>query len=170
MSDVPQEVKDRIIVAAQDARAQASENGYGFLRSEFRRAKPDQKHPEGEVFEIPHKDLFDNDQQERWEELQATLLTYDRHPDLKSKDGETVVRGQLIVPHHLKGERVKPSWPERLAVVLWGVDGAKRAKVGGVNFNEIEIVWGKQDYEWRQRALTDSKSGGRVAGVESIPD
>lgn len=168
--EMPQEVRDRIVVNAADARAQASENGYGFMRSEFRRAKPTKEHPEGEVFEIPHRDLFDNDQQERWEDLQAELLTYDRHPDLKNKDGDVVVRGQLIVPHHKGGERVKPSWPERLAIVLWGKEGAKRAKAGGINLNEIEVIWAKQDYEYRQRLQNDSKSGAGRAGVESVAD
>ena len=169
-NELPQEVRDRIATAATDARAQASENGFGFMRSEFRRAKPDAKHPEGEIFEIPHRDLFDNDQQERWDELQAEIRTYDREPDLRNDKGDVVVRGQLVIPHHNNGQLVKPPWPERLAVVLWGKDGAVRAKKGGILFNEIEVVWGKQAEEYRKRALSDSKSGAGGAAVESAPD
>lgn len=152
------EVKKRHVVNAVDARAQASEDGYGFLRSEFRRVPPTAEHPEGEVFEIPHKDLFDLGQQERWDDLQDDVRDYDREPDVLAPNGALIKRGDPVYPHYKGGKRVRPSWPERLAIVLWGKDGAARAKAGGVNFNEIELVWAKQRFALEERMKADPKS------------
>lgn len=149
---VPEEVRERHVVNAADARDQASEGGYGFLRSEFRRDN------NGEVWEIPHKDLFDSDQQDRWDDLLDELRGYDREPDVTAADGTVVRRGNLVQPHHKNGKRVRPSWPERLAIVLWGKEGAARAKTGGINFNEIELIWGKQAEALTAKRLRDSKS------------
>lgn len=160
----------RHVVNAVDAREQASEGRYSFLRSEFRSAKPTSEYPEGEVFEIPHKDLFDNDQQDRWDDLQDQIRQYDREPDVLAPDGTLIARGNLIYPHRLNDERVKPSWPERLAIVLWGEEGAARAKSGGVNFNEIELVWAKQKYEMDERLKNDSKSASGSGGVAPAPN
>ncbi len=76
MSD--EDIKHRHVVNAAEARAQASEDGFSFLRSEFRRVPPTPEFPQGEVFEIPHKDLFDIDQQERWDDLQDEMRNYER--------------------------------------------------------------------------------------------
>ncbi len=162
MSDSPidEETKHRHVVNAEDAREQASEGSFGFLRSEFRVAKGT-----GEVFEIPHKDLFDNDQQDRWDDLMADLMTYDRHPDAKNDKGEVVVKGRLIQPHHKGGVRVRPSWQQRLAIVLWGEEGAQRARDGGIALGEIELIWAKQEIAMRERASADPKSG---AGSSSV--
>ena len=162
--EISEEVKHRHTVKAADARAQASEGKWGFLRSEFRQAA------NGEVFEIPHKDLFDLDQQERWDDLQDEMRRYEREPDVLAANGTLIAKGQLVYPHRWaeagefrgvkvkKGDRVKPSYPERLAIVLWGEEGAARAKAGGILFNEIEIVWAKQFEEMRERQQADPKS------------
>lgn len=152
------DVKRRHVINAAEARAQASEDGYGFLRSEFRRVPPTPEHPDGEVFEIPHKDLFDSDQQDRWDDLQDEMRSYDREPDVLAPNGSVIKPGDLIYPHYKGGKRVRPSWPERLAIVLWGKDGAARAKAGGINFNEIELVWAKQRLALEERMKSDPKS------------
>jgi hypothetical protein len=166
-NEISEDVKKRHVINAADARAQASEGTYGFLKSEFRRAKPTSEYPDGEVFEIPHKDLFDLDQQERWDDLQDEMRTcYEHDPDVLAPNGSLIAKGQLVYPHRWakttekgkKGERVKPSWPERLAIVLWGEDGAARAKAGGVLFNEIELVWAKQRLALEERQKSDPKS------------
>lgn len=168
--EISDDVKKRHVINAADARAQASEGTYGFLKSEFRRAKPTLEYPDGEIFEIPHKDLFDLDQQERWDDLQDEMRKYEREPDVTAPNGALIAKGQLVYPHHWaedseargvkvkKGDRVKPSWPERLAIVLWGEDGAKRAKAGGILFNEIELVWAKQRVALEERQKSDPKS------------
>lgn len=164
--DIPDEVKERHVVNAADAREQASEGGYGFLRSEYRRAKPTTDHPRGEVFEIPHKDLFDVEQQKRWDDLQEQQRHYRREPDVLSANGTLIARGEVVYPHEWaedcewgkKGERVTPTWPERLAIVLWGEDGAKRAIDGGILVNEIEVIWAKQRLALEERQKADPKS------------
>jgi hypothetical protein len=160
----------RHVVNADKAREQASEGRYGFMRSEFRRAKPTPDHPEGELFEIPHKDLFDPDQQDRWDDLQDEMRSYEREPDIKSSTGVVIAKGPLIYPHRKDGQRVRPSWPERLGIVLWGKDGAKRAKTGGINFNEIEVVWAKQKFEMEERLEADPKSPGSGPRLAAVPD
>lgn len=170
-----EDTKRQHVVNAQDAREQASEGRYSFLRSEFRRGKPTADHPEGEIFEIPHKDLFDNDQQERWEDLQEERRGYDREPDVMSPDGKTViVRGQTMYPYmkdnarvtvKLGGKTVKATEAVQLAIVVWGVDGAARAREAGINFNEIAVVWAKQKYEMEERLRSDSKSASGGVGV-----
>lgn len=160
------ELKRQHVVNAADAREAASEGDYSFLRSHFRRANPTAEHPEGEVFEIPHYDLFDPDQQERWDELQDDLNNaYDRQPDVMTPDGKTLIaKGQLIYPHKVNNVRLRP-WSERIAVVVWGEEGAARAKAGGINLNEIEVIWAKQRREMDKRARDDSKSEGRGRDV-----
>lgn len=159
-------LKQRHLVNATDAREQASEGRYGFLRSEFRVAKDT-----GEVFEIPHKDLFDNDQQERWEDLQDAINhEYQREPDVRTPDGKTLIaKGALIVPHRDKDGKRLPPWGERLAIVLWGEEGMKRAKAGGILFSEIDVVWAKQQLEMEERQSGDPKSAAGGPGVAAVP-
>ena len=174
------DIKHRHTVNAADAREQASEGGYGFLRSEFRRAEPTAEHPDGELFEIPHKDLLDPDQQERWEDLQDEMRSYEREPDIPpvyalDRDGNSVLiargaAGALVFPHRKDGARVRPTYSERLGIVLWGDEGAARAKAGGINFNEIEIVWAKQRIAMGGRLMADPKSRGRDSGLAAVPD
>ncbi|MGU3650691.1 hypothetical protein [Mycolicibacterium sp. A43C] len=168
MTEISEETKQKHVVNAADAREQASEGGYGFLRSEFRRAKPTELHPEGEIFEIPHKDLFDQEQQERWDDLIEERRTYDREPDTLAPDGKTVIaKGETIYPYlkdkqrvtvDLGGKTLKASSAVQYAVVLWGVEGAARANAGGINFNEIEVIWAKQALALEERKKRDSKS------------
>lgn len=172
---IPEAVKRLHVVNAVDAREQASEE-MSFLASEFRRIRPTKEHPEGEVFEIPHKDLFDPDQEDRWEELLHEIRGYDREPDvpeLRASDG-TVIRvaqqGELITPHQKGGKLIRPSWSERLGIVLWGEDRAARFRAGGGNFNEIELVWARQARALRKWREADSKSADGDRDVETAAD
>lgn len=172
---IPEPQKREHVVNAVDARAQASE-AMSFLASEFRRVKPTLEHPDGELFEIPHKDLFDPDQQDRWDELLHTIRGYDREPDvpeIRSSDGNLIRaarQGDLIRPHQKDNELIRPSWPQRLGIVLWGEDGAQRFRDGGGNFNEIELVWGRQARDLRKWRDADSKSADGDSGVEAAAD
>lgn len=172
---IPEPVKRLHVVNADEARAQASEE-MSFLASEFRRVTPTTKNPKGEVFEIPHKDLFDPDQQDRYDELLDTIRDYDREPDIpeiRSSD-DTVIRaaqrGNLIIPHRKDGKRIRPSWSERLGIVLWGKDGAARFKTGGGNFNEIELVWARQARDLRKWREADSKSADGDSDMAAAAD
>lgn len=166
---IPEPVKRRHVINAVDAREQASEQ-LSFLASEFRRVAASPEHPDGEVFEIPHKDLFDPEQQDRYEEMLDEMRDYDREPDITSSDGVVVTRGELMVPHRRNGKRVKPAWSERLGIVLWGKDGAARFRSGGGNFNEIEIIWAKQSRALRKWRDADSKSIDGDGGVAPASD
>lgn len=164
-AEITDEDKQRHVVNAADAREQASEGRYGFLRSEFRRTK------DGDEFEIPHRDLLDNEQQDRWDDLQDEMRSYEREPDVLAPDGKTVIaKGPLIYPHYKDGQRVRPSWPERLAIMLWDKAGAAKAKAGGINFNEIELIWSKQRLEMEERYADDPKSVRGSSDVAATPD
>lgn len=172
---IPEPEKHLHVLNAADARAQASE-AMSFLASEFRQVKPTRKGAVGEIFEIPHKDLFDPDQQDRWDELLHTVRGYDRGPDLTqiaAEDGTVIrpaQRGEVLIPHSKDGELVRPSWSERLGIVLWGEEAAKRFRDGGGNFNEIEIVWARQAENLRKWREADSKSAGSYSGLAAVPD
>lgn len=161
--NTPEPVKPPRSINARDAREQASEGGYSVLKSTFIKLG-------GEEFEIPNRDLFDPDQQDRFEELLDSLHDYDREPDITSSDGTVIRRGDLIVPHRKNGKLVKPSWSERLGVALWGEAAARRYRAAGGNFNRIEIEWAKQARALRKWREADSKSVDRDSGVESVPD
>nr|WP_253872971.1 hypothetical protein [Mycobacterium gordonae] len=88
---------------------------------------------------------------------------------MRASDGTLIAKGALIVPHRDKEGKRLPPWAQRLAVVLWGEDGAARAKAGGINFNEIEIIWQKQLVEMEERFSRDPKSQAGGAGVEAVP-
>lgn len=165
MSDqqqIPEPVKRRHTINAADAREQASEE-FGFLRSEFVEVA-------GEEFEIPHKDLFDPDQQERFDELQSEIRTYDREPDVTASDGTIIRLGATILPHHKNGKLVKPPYSQRLGIVLWGKEAADRYRAGGGNFNLIEITWARQARELAKWREADSKSVGGDSGVAPASD
>ncbi|MEB3021313.1 hypothetical protein [[Mycobacterium] crassicus] len=172
---IPEPEKRLHVVNAVDAREQASE-ALSFLASEFRRVKPDAKHPEGELFEIPHKDLFDPEQQDRYEQLLHEIRDYDREPEVpevRTSDG-TLIRaarpGDLIEPHQKDGKLIRPTWSERLGIVLWGKDGAARFRKGGGNFNEISLVWGRQAHALRKWREADSKSADSDSGMAPAAD
>ena len=156
------ELKRRHTINAADAREQASEE-FGFLRSTYVNVA-------GEVFEIPHKDLFDPEQQERFDELASEVRTYDHEPDITASDGTIIRKGDPILPHHKNGKLVKPPYSQRLGVVLWGKDGADRYRQGGGNFNLIEITWARQARELAKWREADSKSVGRDSGLEAVSD
>ena len=55
-----------------------------------------------EVFEVPHPSLLDDDQQNRYDELQLSLENLDRWPDVTDEDGSVLRQGELKDPHRTK--------------------------------------------------------------------
>lgn len=171
MSDddrIPEPVKRRHVINAADARDQATEM-YSFLASTFIKAGD-------EEFEVPHKDLLDPEQQERYDELQLEIEGYDREPDLvelTTEDGR-VIRpagpGPVKTPHRRNGKLIKPPLSERHGIVLWGKEGAARFRAAGGNFNLIDIIWGDQVVQLRKWREADSKSADGDSGVASASD
>lgn len=171
-NDIPEEVKRRHTANAVEAREQADEYD-SLLRGDTVVGKKT-----GETFEIPHRDLFDNDQQARWDDMLAERQGYDREDDLTASDGTVIRRGDVLTPFRKNGKRIpSPIRPkgfatdaEQQAVAIWGLDGAKRAHAAGVVFNEIPVVFAKQAARIRRWREADSKSADRDSGVEAAPE
>lgn len=156
-------------VSPAEARAQAAEY-LGFAES------TEIVLDSGEVFEIPNPGLMDDDQQERFEELQAELDTFD-HEEVEvpvveytvetRTDGTTysepkVVghkkeRTLLTNPHRKNGKPVKPPYNVRLAIALWGKEGYERYKAGGGRANQIALEWTRMNREFMAKVQSDPK-------------
>ena len=125
-----------------------------------------------EVFEIPNPSLLDDDQQERFNELNAEIeRTCDREDDIEipehTTDDGTVfpaktLKGDLKEPYVINGAPLKPAYNTRLAVVLFGEEGYARFKAGGGRSNQIALIWGQMNAEYEKRRKQDPKSVGSV--------
>lgn len=161
----------RIPVSVRDAKEQAAEY-FGFTASTFIQVDG------GKVFEIPNPGLMNDDQQERWEELQFELENCDREDDIvipehKLEDGTTVpsstLPGEVKTPYRIDGQLLKPPYNVRLAKALFGEDGYNEYKAGGGIANQIAMEWARMNREYQERVASDSKSGGNVPSLESVP-
>lgn len=130
-----------------------------------------------EIFEIPNPGLLDDEQQERWEELQFELEACDREPDIEipetTLDDGTVVparviRGDVKRPYRIGGELMKPSYNVRLAKVLFG-DRYEAFKKAGGSGNQVGLIWAKMNDEFQKRVEADPKSDGSDSAVEDVP-
>lgn len=157
----------------QQAREQAAEY-LGFVASSYITAG-------GETFEIPNPGMLDDDQQERYDELQAELETYDhrevtaRNPITNEvivdpKTGEPVVDRVLINPHQIDGKLVKPPYNVRLAIALFGEDGYKKFKAGGGRSSQIAVEWARMNRVMKERISADSKSADSAVVPEKVSD
>lgn len=161
----------RIPKSIQEAKEQAAEY-FGFTASVYIQTK------DGKVWEIPNPGLLDDDQQERWEELQFQLEQCDREDDIviperTLEDGTfipaRVIPGEVIVPHRINGELLKPPYNVRLAIALFGEEGYREYKAGGGIANQIALEWARMNKEYQERVASDPKSDGSDSAVESLP-
>lgn len=161
----------RIPKSVQEAKEQAAEY-FGFTASAFIQTS------DGAVWEIPNPGLMDDDQQERWEDLQFELEQCDREPDkvfpeYTLDDGTIVperrIEGDLMVPYRKDGVRMKPSYNVRLAIVLFGEAGYKKYKAGGGIANQIALEWARMNREYQERVEADPKSGSGNPTLEVVP-
>lgn len=164
------ESSPRIPVSVAEAKEQAAEY-FGFTASTYVRVDS------GKVFEIPNPGLLDDDQQERWEQLQFDLESCDREPEItipeqKLEDGSVlparVLPGDLIMPYRKGGQLLKPPYSVRLAVALFGEDGYKEYKSGGGIANQISVEWARMNKQYSERVSGDSKSSGSLSEVADI--
>lgn len=113
---------------------------------------------DGAVYDIPNPGLLDDDQMERWEELQFDLEQCDREPSRVEnvervlRDGSTVsvattVPGDLKTPYRIDGELMRPSYSVRLTQVIFG-DRAKDYKAAGGSGSQVAIEWSKMNREF----------------------
>jgi hypothetical protein len=160
----------RIPVSVEEAKAQAADY-FGFTASTYIRVDS------GKVFEIPNPGLLDDDQQERWEQLQFDLESCDREPEIvipeqKLDDGTVLpsrtLPGDLIMPYRKDGELLKPPYAVRLAQALFGEDGYREYKGGGGIANQISVEWARMNKQYQERVEQDPKSAGSVSAVETV--
>lgn len=162
----------RVPVSVTEAKEQAAEY-FGFTASSYIQVAG------GKVFEIPNPGLMDDDQQERWEELQFDLEQCDREPDLEVPaqtlpDGTTLaartLKGDLISPYRKNGELLKPPYNVRLAKALFGDEGYAEYKAGGGIANQIAMEWARMNREFEERVSGgDPKSGGSDSPLAVVP-
>ena len=161
----------RTPVSVDEAKQQAAEY-FGFTASTHIRVA------NGTIFEVPNPGLMDDDQQERWEELQFELEQCDREPDLHvpeqtlsdgTKLAARTVRGDLISPYRKNGELLKPPYNVRLAKALFGEQGYAEYKAGGGIANQIAMEWARMNREFEERVSQDPKSGGSDSAVAAVP-
>ncbi|MBO0676782.1 hypothetical protein JRC04_04820 [Mycolicibacterium sp. S2-37] len=161
----------RITRSVQEAKEQAAEF-FGFTASTFIEDK------NNKVWEIPNPGLLDDDQQERWEQLQFDLEQCDREDDFvipsqTLEDGtvipERTIPGDIITPHRLDGQLLKPPYNVRLAIALFGEEGYEQYKAGGGIANQIALEWARMNKEYQERVTADSKSEGSHPALEVVP-
>lgn len=162
----------RSTVSVQEAKEQAADY-FGFTASVFIQVDG------GKVFEIPNPGLMNDDQQERWEELQFALEKCDREPDIEIpadstlEDGSAIpaqsIKGNVITPYRVNGELLKPPYNVRLAKALFGEEGYAEYKAGGGIANQIALEWARMNREYQERVTVDSKSGNDGPTLEIVP-
>jgi hypothetical protein len=169
MSDPIDAAKSKRQVSPAEARAQSAEY-LGFT------ASTEIVLDSGEVFEIPNPGLLDDDQQERFEELQAELDSFD-HDEVEvpvveytvetRTDGTTYSEPKVVGhkkervlltnPHRKNGKPVKPPYNVRLAIALWGKPAYERYKAGGGISNQIALEWTRMNREFMAKVNEDPK-------------
>lgn len=158
--------QQRLAVSPQKAREQSAEF-HGFAASVDIQIG-------NEVFEIPNPSLLDDDQQERYNDLNAEIeATCDREeditiPEFTTPDGVVIPakteRGELKRPYTINEVPMKPAYNTRLAKVLFGEDRYQTFKNGGGRSNQIALIWGQMEREYEERKKKDPKS---VGGAEA---
>lgn len=137
-----------------------------------------------EVFRIPHPANLDDEQQERYDELQFRIEQCDKEPDLHvpkrtvtEADGSVVVTEahsipgeRILIPYRMNGELLKPSYNVQLAIAIWGEEGYERYKAGGGRSVQIGLEWRRMTDEMGKRKAEDSKSSDGTVVLEAVPD
>jgi hypothetical protein len=161
---------NRATTSTRDAKEQAAEY-FGFAGSTFVEGKS------GRVYEIPSPALLDDDQQERWDELQFTLEQCDREDDIVipervRDDGtvspERVIEGDVKKPYRINGELLKPTYNARLAIALFGNEGYEEFKADGGSGSLVALEWARMNKEYMERVEADSKSDSSPASLEVV--
>lgn len=147
-------------ISPQEAREAAAE-AIGFLASITIVAG-------GEEFVVPQRSLLDDDQRERMDELDLETESWDREPDieyparvLKDKDGNEThwpartEPGSLKVPYRKGNKLIKPPYPVRVAIALWGEETYNRYKAKGGRATDITGTLARLDRVMVEREQGD---------------
>lgn len=143
------------------AREQAA-NYLGYVASERIRT------PRGDVFEIPNPTLLDDEQQQRYDELQLEVESWDRHDDVLNDDGTVKTRGAVKDPARKGGELVE-NYNIQLAKAIFG-DRYEAFKTAGGRANDVSFIWAKMNKVIADRRAADSKSAGSDQAVAPVPE
>jgi len=122
-----------------------------------------------ETFEVPQRGLLDDDQAERLAELELETETWDREDDVTLSTG-SVVRGALKRPYRKNGKLIKPAYPVRVAIALWGEEKYARYKAAGGRSADVTAALALMDQRVQEREQDDSKSVGRDSSSEAVSD
>lgn len=148
-----------------EARAQACEH-VGFMASKIITVGD-------ETFEIPNPSLLSDEQQSRYDQLQLDMETddeLDRHPDVKTTDGETVSRGAPKEPLRTKEGKLVESYNTRLAKAIFGPQQFKKFLNLGGRSADVVLYWTEMSRTVSERARDDSKSVAGNTGLAAVPD
>ena len=123
----------------------------------------------GEVFEVPQRGLLDDEQAERLAEVELETESWDHEPEVTLQNG-TTVPGRLKVPYRKNGKLVKPGYPVRVAVALWGEDRYARYKAAGGQATDVTAALLRLDQRLGEREKSDPKSVGRDQQAAPVAD
>lgn len=133
-----------------------------------------------DVFEIPNPSLLDDDQQERYNELNSKIERECDHEDdiviaeRTLEDGTVMpsrtLPGELKQPYTIKGEPLKPAYNTQLAVALFGEPRYLQFKSGGGRSNQIALIWGEMQAQYDERKKSDPKSDGGAETSAPLSD
>lgn len=153
-------------LSPREAREQAAE-ATGFLASAVIKIGE-------ETFEVPQRGLLDDEQREKMDALELETEGWQREPDVMVKlpDGTFQTRpGPLKLPYRDKdGKQIKPSYPVRVAVALWGQAKYDRFKKGGGRATDVTATLARLDKRLEDRASDDPKSVSGDSDVEPVSD
>ena len=160
---------NRAAVSTREAKEQAAEY-FGFTASVYVEGKS------GDIYEIPSPGMLDDDQQERWDELQFLLESCDRSDDIvvpeREVDGVVIpartIQGDLKTPYRINGELLKPTYNARLAIALFGEEGYEKFKADGGSGNQVALEWARMNKEYMERVEADSKSADGSFSGEAV--
>lgn len=184
MSDLLNEIdaaKARRESSTEDARDQANEFD-GFTADEIYTT------PTGVKFVVPNVGLLDDDQQERFDQLNFTFSKCDKVPDreipgrtvtAKDPDGTEVVteyppnvlKGEgFLQPYQTGGELVVPNYNIQLVTALLGEDGYQEFKAAKGKSSEFADQVKKLAEKLAEREKSDPKSEGGSAALADVSD
>lgn len=122
-----------------------------------------------ERFKVTNENLLSEEQQERLDQVQHDLRSFDHETIVirnaitnevvvDPRTGEPLTDRVLIEPHQKDGELVKPGyWARRVRANL-GDEAADRFFAKGGRSSEFRLVISKMQRELMERAAADSKS------------
>lgn len=110
-----------------------------------------------DVYEVPQRGLLDDDQAERLNELELETESWDREDPIVLKDGKTVP-GLLKRPYRKGNKLIKPSYPVRVAIALWGEEKYQKYKAAGGRATDVTAALARLDRRVQERESVDPKS------------